>query len=347
MSAITDLLEDLEFVRWVKYPDNELATFWKSWMHANPDRIEDVKLAREIILGLQFPSASPKEGTKEQILERLLKENPPKIKAGQNPVFIIEKNWWQRAYLFSKVAAILIVVLGLSALYSSFYLEEPELENQFRVNWTVKETSEGERLSFRLPDQSIVWLNSGSSLTFPESFDSTARLVKLKGEGFFEVSENKNKPFQVLSKELLTTALGTSFNINAKNPEKVKVALVTGKVSITHPFDTLSYFLVPGQALEYQNQSNKIEIRKFNLDVTQGWRFGKLIYEQASLDEVLKSLRSWYGVKIYVVGEPNRPWHFNGEFENQTLENVLKSISNIEDFSYMIDNKTVTIEFNK
>src|SRR5690606_33018048 len=73
MSELSDLLEDLEFIRWVKYPDNELTAFWKSWMHANPDRIEDVKLAREIILGLQFPAPEASSDTKNEVLNRILR----------------------------------------------------------------------------------------------------------------------------------------------------------------------------------------------------------------------------------------------------------------------------------
>ena len=74
MSQINDLLQDLEFIRWVKQPDDELNTFWKSWIQANPDNSKDVKLAREIILGMEFPSIVPSDQDKSEVLITILKE---------------------------------------------------------------------------------------------------------------------------------------------------------------------------------------------------------------------------------------------------------------------------------
>ncbi|WP_439487751.1 FecR family protein [Algoriphagus sp.] len=347
MSQINDLLEDLEFIRWVKYPDNELATFWKSWMDANPDRIEDVKLAKEIVLGFRFPAPKPTDATKKEVLTRILRDGKEGTRPATYRIPPFSQVSRPRTWQFSKVAAILVSVILLPLLITNYTKDQNPVLEYTAANWVTKETNAGEKLSFRLPDQTIVWLNAGSSLTFPESFDSTVRLVKLRGEGFFEVSENAEHPFQVLSDSLITTALGTSFNINAKRKGEIKVSLVTGKVAVNFQSDGKDYFLTPGQELNYSKSTNKGDIHLFNNELVLGWRFGKLIFKKSNLQEVKDKLEEWYGVEITLAGYPKEEWRFNGEFENQTLENVLKSISNIEDFSYMIDNKTVTIEFNK
>jgi len=344
MNQLTDLLEDLEFIRWVKYPDSELTTFWKSWMEANPNRIEDVKLAKEIILGLQFPSQKASEETKKEVLTRILRVNKKEPRSYHIPN-ISEEN--RRTWYFPRVAAILIGILSLALVLVTLKKETSDETAFTATKWITKRTNTGEKMSFRLPDRTVVWLNSSSSLSYPESFDSTVRLVKLRGEGFFEVSENVQQPFQVWSDSLITTALGTSFNINAKNSDELKVSLLTGKVAINHQSDSLNYLLIPGEELNYKKSSKQAEVQGFNDEHVLGWRFGKLVFKNSSLKEVQESLEEWYGVEIAFSGTARSGWRFNGKFENQTLENVLKSMSNIENFTYTIDNKKVLIVFNQ
>ncbi|MEB2780343.1 DUF4974 domain-containing protein [Algoriphagus sp. C2-6-M1] len=348
MSHITDLLEDLEFIRWVKNPDTELNTFWKSWMDANPDRIEDIKLAREVILGIQFPAPHSSQAIKKEVLTRILRNKVCESIGQQNSIRASHYSFSQKkSWQFSKVAAILTGIFLLSLLLLNLHNDSQKEEIQDKVNWLSKFTNSGEKLNFRLPDQTVVWLNSGSSLEYHESFDSTVRLVKLKGEGFFEVSENAEQPFMVISDNLITTALGTSFNINAKKTGDIRVSLVTGKVKVKYHSDNLAYFLNPGEELSYEASNSEGRIKEFNTEHVLGWREGKLIFKKSTLNDVKVGLEEWYGVEISIVGNPKEKWRFNGKFENQTLENVLKSMSNIENFSYKIENKKVKIHFNK
>lgn len=344
MPNISDLLEDLEFIQWVKSSDSELDAYWKNWIEANPDRIEDVRLAKELIRGLQFPSKVPSEQLSEEVLHSILSKSD----LSNNPInksidsAEIKPIWrWQ----FYRVAAILTFGIFLSLLYNYFSRGRIE-SNPVYLTWVNKSTNPGEKLNFRLPDQTIVWLNSGSKLRFPEEFDSTVRLVELEGEAFFEVAENKNQPFQVISDGLITTALGTSFNINTIPQDHLSIALVTGKVSIKTIGDTLTYFLDPGQGLSFSHESKQATIGNFDSESELGWRYGKLIFTKADLEQVLSQLKAWYGVEIIVHGSPQRPWSLNGKFENQNLSNVLKSMSNIENFNYTIEEKKVEIHFN-
>jgi ferric-dicitrate binding protein FerR (iron transport regulator) len=344
MPKISDLLEDLEFIQWVKSSDSELESYWKNWIEANPDRIEDVKLARELISGLQFPSKVPSEQISEEVLHSILNKSELSNSRQINEKDFEEpKAMWK--WQFHRVAAILIIGTLLSFLYNYFSREQASPSPVYS-SWITKSTHPGEKLNFRLPDQTVVWLNAGSSLSFPEKFDSTVRMVELEGEAFFEVAENKNQPFQVISEELITTALGTSFNINTQPEDHQSIALVTGKVSIQNLQDTLTYYLNPGQGLSYHNESKKGTIETFDPEIELGWRFGKLIFTKADLPQVLSQLKAWYGVEITLYGAPNTPWSLSGKFENQNLSNVLKSMSNIENFRYTIENKKVEIHFN-
>lgn len=344
MPKISDLLEDLEFIQWVKSSDSELDTYWKNWIEANPDRIEDVRLAKELIRGLQFPSKVPSEQLSEEVLHSILSNSDLSNHSESQSIRSADtKPLWK--WQFYRVAAILTFCILLSFLYN--YFSKDQIDSiPVHTTWLSKSTHPGEKLNFRLPDQTIVWLNSGSKLRYPEKFDSTVRLVELEGEAFFEVAENKNQPFQVISEELITTALGTSFNINTIPQDHLSIALVTGKVSIKDLGDTLTYFLDPGQGLSFSHESKQATIGAFDSESELGWRFGKLIFTKADLKQVLSQLKAWYGVEIVVNGTPKRPWSLNGKFENQNLSNVLKSMSNIENFNYIIEDKKVEINFN-
>jgi transmembrane sensor len=346
MSHLNDLLEDLEFVRWVKYPDPKLNVFWERWMEANPDQIRQVKLAREIILGIQFPPHKASPETKKKVLNRILQTKGEPVEMNLATTSI-KKYGRVGEWKLIRAAAVFTGIILLSALLYNLYVRnEPEQPPLTSSNWTTKSTNSGEKLSFRLPDQTVVWLNSGSSLSFPHSFDSTVRLVRLKGEGFFEVAENALQPFQVLSDDLITTALGTSFNVNSKKEGEIKVALISGKVSIKYGEGNLDYFLKPGEELTYEISSNKVRVSEFSSEQVLAWRAGTLIFKRATHQEVMKTLQEWYGVEIILFGSPKKEWRFNGKFENQTLDNVLKSLSNIEDFNYSLENKKVEIKFN-
>ncbi|MBB6327805.1 ferric-dicitrate binding protein FerR (iron transport regulator) [Algoriphagus iocasae] len=345
MATFLDLLEDLEFIRWVKYPDPDLETYWKSWMEANPKRIEDVKLAREVIHGLKFPSKNVSKASKEEVLLKILSETNPDYQERESLDSDKRTRIFRVSWQITRVAAILVICFILSFLYY-YSKRENTVTTRPTTNWITKSTNEGEKLNFRLPDQTVVWLNSGSSLKYPEKFDSTVRFVELIGEGFFEVAENPDQPFQVKASNLTTTALGTSFNINATVSEGSRISLVTGKVSVLEASSLKTYFLKPGQALSYESSADSVSIADFDQELDLGWRFGKLIFLQANFAQVIQQLELWYGVEFNVKGTPPHQWKFNGKFENQTLNNVLTSISNIENFTYQLENKKVTIHFN-
>jgi len=342
---IQDLLEDLEFIRWVKSPDADLNRYWNSWIEANPIRIEDVKLAKEIILNMTFPAKEASSDVKREVLNRLLLESSPPSTEKEDNQFFVRSFFWIRMNQFTKIAAILVFCILLSFLFKNLLHFDKATPVGQNIQWISKKTNYGEKLNFRLPDGTVVWLNAGSSLHYPESFDSTVRLVRLKGEGFFEVAEDASKPFKVQSEGLTTTALGTSFNINSFNKNELKVSLVTGKVRIDGQADSQAYFLVPGQEFGINSENQQARISKFDVGLVQSWRNGKLIFCKAPFDQVKDKLERWYGVSITVDGGPSNGWRFTGKFENQTLETILTSMSNIEDFSFKINDKYVKIKF--
>jgi transmembrane sensor len=85
----------------------------------------------------------------------------------------------------------------------------------------------------RLPDGSVVTLKEGSTLTYTKRYGMDTREVTLTGEAFFDVAHNPLTPFKVRTGKLVTTVLGTAFNIKVTVGEKVTVAVSHGEVAVS------------------------------------------------------------------------------------------------------------------
>ncbi|MCH7403175.1 FecR family protein [Belliella kenyensis] len=335
-----DFLLDPEFIKWVKSPNKELDLYWENWIAINPNAKSEFLLAREIVLGIRFDeSAQLQQEEKDRILSQIMQQSST-LETNSN------KNLGQKNRFFTwnwfRVAAIL--VLGASLTFLLFQKEvESEVEGFALVE---KLTNKGEKRSFGLPDGTRVWLNSNSSIIYPEQFTDSMRVVKLVGEAFFEVFEDKSKPFKVESHGVITTALGTSFNVRSTGNSKTMVALLTGSVSISSNTPNLkSQILMPYQKLDYDAGKDDFQVSSFDPESITGWKDGKLIFVNESLKDVMEKLELWYGVQIVVNKAPNKKWSFSGEYVNQSLEVVLKSMSFIEDFKFEINDKQVNITF--
>lgn len=342
---VNEFLANPEFVRWVKNPDRELERYWEKWMEANPEAVGYVKLAREMILGINFQAQLPESGIKESVLANILtgskipSEKPDPGKASNG------SSIWIKMGQSYKVAAILLFSIGVSLLFDYFHKTPVQQFPLSEIITVRKATNNGEKLNFKLPDGSLVWMNSGSEILFPEKFDSSARIVHLKGEAFFEVNKAHTAIFQVISDDLTTTALGTSFNINNHQPSLLSISLLTGQVKVENGLTRENILLVPGQQLQYAEGTKKTVVGSFDEKIVMGWMSGILQFSNASFDEVQKEIERWYGVKIQVSGRPARKWHLTGEYQNQNLEVVLNRISYIEAFKYTIQEKIVHIKF--
>lgn len=346
MNKVEFLLINPEFVRWVRYPDKDLDTYWKNWMEANPERVEDIKSAREIVEGIQFEEILPSVEIKDEVLAKILKETNIKGKESSedSPLKKSLIDWFYQIGQIYKVAAILIIAL---AMYLPNFLQKNEASEglESEVLWVEKSTLAGEKLTITLPDGSRVWLNSGSKLEFPEKFNQTERYMSLKGEAYFEVKKDSLRPFRVESDGIVTTALGTSFNINTKSNSLLRVSLVSGKVRVDRNLEAEQVELIPGQELQLNKMINDLMVKNFDLEKVLAWKEGKIIFENASLSEVVEILEDWYGVKFNLVNAKNVKWDFSGEYQNQILDNLLNSISYIENFEYEINGKNVALKF--
>lgn len=163
----------------------------------------------------------------------------------------------------------------------------------------------GGQYQITLPDGTHVWLNAASKISFPSQFSGKNRKILLKGEAYFEVSKNKNKPFIVETDKQEITVLGTQFNVNAYTDEPVvKTTLIEGSVRIGlsgQQSAQHSKVLMPG--CEAINTGTNIEMYKVDTDLAVAWKNNQFIFESDDIRYIMRMIARWYNVEVEYQGE--------------------------------------------
>ena len=168
-----------------------------------------------------------------------------------------------------------------------------------------------------LPDGSVVYLNSGTTLQYNSRTWAERREVKLEGEAFFKVK--RGSTFSVITSKSITSVLGTSFNVYARGAE-VRVCCITGKVLVTSTCNGESKLLLPGNVTTVEENTH-VELRKANVDLEAKWVDGKFYFQQARIERVLEEMERQYNVEIVYKGGSGRM--YTGFFTNKNLLEAL------------------------
>ena len=199
--------------------------------------------------------------------------------------------------------------------------------NQGEVLYNTISTPRGGQYQLTLPDGSKVWLNAASSLRFPAAFTGKERNVELTGEGYFEVAKNAKMPFRVKVNEMMVEVLGTHFNINAYNDEKIiRTTLLEGSVKINASNTTVT--LKPDQQAFLADNASSFMVTQVNTADVVAWKNGFFSVHDADIKTVMRQLARWYDVEVTYQGE-NNSYSFTGKIDrNLTLQQVLNGLSN-------------------
>lgn len=231
--------------------------------------------------------------------------------------------------LFIKVAASFIL-LATTAYVVYKYSFEAQIPNDHSK--IVKATQNGQKLTVRLPDGTVVQLNSDSELTYPEQFGET-REVNLQGEAFFDVVSNKTHPFIVTTGEIKTRVLGTSFNINAyPESDQVEISLISGAVQVLTSKDSIG--ILPSEQAIYTTSSKKLIARKADLSNYLAWKEGVLIFDGNTLSEITRELVRWYGTPIKFENPQTKACDLHLSFDNLSLTEVLDQLVLVSGIKY-------------
>lgn len=238
-----------------------------------------------------------------------------------------------------RVAAVLFIPFFCISLYLLFPANTDSME------YMEVQTIPGMVTSVVLPDQSKVWLNTGSKLVYPVKFTGKSRTVKLVGEGYFEVSRNgKNKFMVETSKGINVEVLGTEFNIEAyPEDENVTTTLISGKVKLNYISDenrSVTSSLSPGYQSVYNTNDRKAVTSQAVVSVTTAWKDMKVILRRTSFGEMLKLLGKRFDVEFIVLNKKLNEYNFTGIFDEQQLPKILEHLRISSGVKYrIIDSK--------
>jgi hypothetical protein len=360
--TIEDFVLNREFRAWVFTPTQGSNNFWQRLFEKSPGQVKNAKIAKEILLNMNYPNHRILEMESLEMWKQIEKEskkwNNEKIEKGRvvvlNSDSILKRNEFQtrnRSWFTQqlRVACILLATFSFSLIFELLFKQKP-VKTEFITDLVYDEfiVPPGVKSTLILNDGSKVLLNSGSSLRFIKNFEADKRIVYLKGEAYFEVSRDSLRPFSVITEGVATTALGTAFNISAYSGEDLKVALVEGKVSVEYDqSDPLNIFLEKGEMLKINPKSGTIDKGRFDDQLVLAWTMKKIFFQKVTLKEAIRILENWYGVKFICENTPSQDLMLYGVFQDETLENILNGLSYSARFSYKINKDEVKIFFNK
>ncbi|MEZ5199566.1 MAG: FecR family protein [Bacteroidales bacterium] len=227
-----------------------------------------------------------------------------------------------------KYAAIIVFLISLTTIYYTNKQQHNASYTAKKLSYTSFSTENGQRSKVVLPDSSIVWLNSGTTLSYPSSFSEQNRKVTLNGQAFFQVYHKENAPFTVQTNGLIVKVLGTKFDVDAyPENDKIAVVLESGKVELAHnSFESFIYTMKPGEKATYSIANNVLNINNTDVAVYSSWKDGKLIFRNEPIKNVIEKLKKWYNIDIEVANAKVYDSIFTGTIQNESYEEIFRYI---------------------
>jgi ferric-dicitrate binding protein FerR (iron transport regulator) len=304
----TDFVADPYFKSWVLDGDPEAAAFWENWMNENAGRREVLGEARAwlyVLAGRELNLGSEELDERVQSVLAQTRARALRTETRVRPVF----------YRYFGIAASVCLVAGLGWLgYRSIEGKVSSFDGTAGLGYSegsiVRFNRSGKPVTIMLEDSSMVTLAPESELTFPEKFAPEKREVHLKGEAFFQISRNPDRPFLVKTKELVTRVLGTSFTVRSfEKDAEASVSVKTGRVSVYSKKDeqaatssdkVVGVVLKPNQRVLF----DKEESRLVKVIVDAPLRVGEipeaaLVFDETPVRKVFQTLEKKYGIELF------------------------------------------------
>lgn len=211
-------------------------------------------------------------------------------------------------------------------IYDMSAASEARGKSEQRDVYNTVSTPRGGQYQVNLPDGTIVWLNSASTLKFPTALKfRNTREVELTGEAYFEVAHDRTKPFVVKTRGQEVAVLGTHFNINSYVDEPdVKTTLIEGSVSVSptaanHLKKLNPAILKPGEQAVLNG--HEMTVGAVDLESVVAWKKGYFLMKDEDIFSVMRKIERWYDVEIV----------YDGDFKGKTFEGSVSRFKNVSE----------------
>lgn len=243
----------------------------------------------------------------------------------------VHMQWWHKAV----AAAAIIVIIGCAAIWS--------FSGSTATQTYLCSAPAGSKTQVTLPDGSKVWLNGGSSLAYTNQFNDDNRRVELHGEAYFEVQKHQGKPFTVHTQGYDVTVKGTKFNVSAYDDDPISTTtLMEGKVELSDGKQNLS--LVPGDAVQLNKATGQLQ-RHATDGFADGWRSGRLMYPDITLEQFGRVLSRQYNVNVHLADSHSANMRISVMLQNnETIDEVVSALTRITGHDITRNGDTLTIQ---
>ena len=222
----------------------------------------------------------------------------------------------------ARIAAAIVIAV------SGYYMTADYIYNKNAQPQTITVPA-GQRAQITLADGTRVWLNAQSTLTYASNFGRKERNVELDGEAYFEVEHDARRPFVVVTGQVVSTVLGTTFNVHAySEDENYQITLATGSLLVDGGPESRSVRLRPGEQGFFERTSGLLSLRRVNVEQVLSWQEDRLYFRAEPLASIARSLERQFNVDITIPDERLRRICFTGEFvDGENIHEIMRIIS--------------------
>ena len=244
----------------------------------------------------------------------------------------------------ARMAVAAAVALMVAMTWGAYHWGASSVKRDFAP--IVMEALAGSQLNLTLPDGTQVKLNSGSRMSYSQGFGITDRKVKIDGEGHFIVHHDQDLPFQITTRELTVSDLGTEFSFrNYTEDEEACVELYSGKVCLENNVRTADrYDMNPGERMVMDKRTGKMTRTSLLTNVGEAREMSHLFFENMTIASISRQLSRSYGVKINVAKSVGS-LRFYGGFDSKadSIDDVMKILSETGQLHYRKSGDVYTI----
>jgi hypothetical protein len=212
------------------------------------------------------------------------------------------------------------------------------------IAYNTIQTPRGKDFKITLCDGTEVLLNSESSLRYPVRFEGGQRVVELKGEAYFKVAKDLQKPFIVKTEYIQTKVLGTGFNVKAYSLNNLHVTLIEGSIAVRRSDNEIPVILNPGEDIYLTDEPGSMKIQAVDVRKYIAWTDGFFFFEDTSLEDIMRELGRWYNVNVEFSNHRVMAYHFNFWVNrNHDIKEALDLLKEVNKVNITFKDNTITI----
>jgi transmembrane sensor len=331
---VEDFIADESFVNYHFRSNKNDRLYWEDWLENHPSKKKIAREAQRMLDALSL-NISEKEFNDElakmSALVNRKNESQQLSRLSVSKKLPSSHRTRKRTMLY--VLPLFLLLVSVALWMFIFSGKQSEILTE-----TVNNSNSP--LVLTLSDSTVVSIAPKASLKYPLHFGDGIRDVYLHGNAQFNVKRNVHHPFKVHAENIVTTVLGTIFNIKKSGDSAIVVELLKGKLNVAIMSPAMeteqSILLAPNERAVYVRDEkhlykNLIIVRR---DVT---------FSQNNFNQIAAQLKNIFGVTL-INESLDKPWRFTGTFRNATAKEIVENICLVKKLSPSENDDTIYIK---